>query len=82
MMDNLTIRAIESRSPSGYPVDAEAVVLIEVDGLREEVEAQSDAVQQVCRDNGALERAPGAETRPSAPRSGRAAKARSGRSVD
>jgi glycolate oxidase len=54
MMDNLTIRAIESRSPSGYPVDAEGVVLIEVDGLREEVEAQSEAVQQVCRDNHAL----------------------------
>src|SRR4030081_2343929 len=54
MMDNLTIRAIESRMPSGYPVEAEGVVLIEVDGLREEVEAQSAAVQQVCRDNGAL----------------------------
>jgi glycolate oxidase len=54
MMDNLTIRAIESRMPSGYPVDAEGVVLIEVDGLREEVEEQSPAVQQVCRDNGAL----------------------------
>jgi glycolate oxidase len=54
MMDNLTIRAIESRSPAGYPVDAEGVVLIEVDGLREEVEAQSEAVQQVCRENGAL----------------------------
>ena len=54
MMDNLTIRAIESRMPSGYPVEAEGVVLIEVDGLREEVEAQSEAVQQVCRDNGAI----------------------------
>ncbi|HEY2594882.1 MAG TPA: FAD-linked oxidase C-terminal domain-containing protein [Chloroflexota bacterium] len=54
MMDNLTIRAIESRSPAGYPVDAQGVVLIEVDGLREEVEAQSEAVQQVCRDTGAL----------------------------
>jgi glycolate oxidase len=54
MMDNLTIRAIESRMPSGYPVEAEGVVLIEVDGLHEEVEAQSAAVQQVCRDNGAL----------------------------
>ncbi len=54
MMDNLTIRAIESRSPSGYPVEAEGVVLIEVDGVREEVEAQSEAVQQVCRDTGAL----------------------------
>jgi glycolate oxidase len=54
MMDNLTIRAIESRSPAGYPVDAEGVVLIEVDGLREEVEAQSEAVQQVCHASGAL----------------------------
>jgi len=54
MMDNLTIRAIESRSPSGYPVEAEGVVLIEVDGVREEVEAQSEAVQQVCRDTRAL----------------------------
>ncbi|GAC1315413.1 MAG: FAD-linked oxidase C-terminal domain-containing protein [Chloroflexota bacterium] len=54
MMDNLTIQAIESRSPAGYPVDAEGVVLIEVDGIREEVEAQSEAVQQVCHENGAL----------------------------
>jgi glycolate oxidase len=54
MMDNLTIRAIESRSPSGYPVEAEGVVLIEVDGLAEEVAAQSEAVQQVCRESGAL----------------------------
>jgi glycolate oxidase len=54
MMDNLTIRAIESRSPAGYPVEAEAVVLIEVDGLREEVEAQSEAVQEVCAESGAL----------------------------
>jgi glycolate oxidase len=54
MMDNLVIRAIESRMPSGYPVEAEGVVLIEVDGLREEVEAQSEAVQQVCHENGAL----------------------------
>src|SRR5205807_3699086 len=51
MMDNLTIRAIESRSKAGYPVDAEGVVLIEVDGLCEQVEAESAAVQQVCRDN-------------------------------
>jgi glycolate oxidase len=54
MMDNLTIKAIESRSPSGYPIEAEGVVLIEVDGLREEVEAQSAAVQQVCQENRAL----------------------------
>ncbi len=54
MMDNLTIRAIESRSAAGYPVDAEGVVLIEVDGLREEVEAQAAAVSEVCEENGSL----------------------------
>jgi glycolate dehydrogenase FAD-linked subunit len=54
MMDNLTIRAIESRSASGYPVDAEGVVLIEVDGLREEVDAQAIAVEDVCKASGAL----------------------------
>jgi glycolate oxidase len=54
MMDNLTIRAIESRSKAGYPIDAEAVVLIEVDGLREQVEAEAEAVDEVCRENGAL----------------------------
>jgi len=55
MMDNLTIRAIESRAPSGYPVEAEGVVLIEVDGLREEVDEQAEAVGEVCRENGALD---------------------------
>ena len=55
MMDNLTIRAIESRSPSGYPVDAQGVVLIEVDGLREEVEEQATAVVEVCNESGALD---------------------------
>jgi glycolate oxidase len=54
-MDNLTIRAIESRSKAGYPVDAEGVVLIEVDGLREQVEAEADAITEVCRDNGAID---------------------------
>ena len=55
MMDNLTIRAIESRAKAGYPVDAEGVVLIEVDGLREDVDAQARAVDEVCRENRALD---------------------------
>ncbi len=54
MMDNLTIRAIESRSKAGYPVDAQGVVLIEVDGLREQVEAEAAAVTEVCQENGAM----------------------------
>lgn len=55
MMDNLCIRAVEARTPAGYPVDAEAVLLIEVDGLEEEMDVQADAIEQVCRENGALQ---------------------------
>ncbi len=55
MMDNLTIRAIESRSKAGYPVDAQGVVLIEVDGMREQVEEEAAAVTEVCNENGALD---------------------------
>jgi glycolate oxidase len=54
MMDNLCIRAVEARAPAGFPVDAEAVLLIEVDGLEEEMDVQADAIEEVCRREGAL----------------------------
>ncbi len=55
MMDNFTIRAVESVSKAGYPVDAAAVVLIEVDGLAEEVEVAAEAAAEVCWSNGAVD---------------------------
>jgi glycolate oxidase len=54
MMDNLCIRAVELRSKAGFPIDADAILLIEVDGLEEEMDVQADAMAQVCRDAGAL----------------------------
>ena len=51
MMDNLCIRAVESRSKAGFPIDADAVLLIEVDGLEEEMDVQADAMAQVCRES-------------------------------
>jgi glycolate oxidase len=54
MMDNLCIRAVESRSKAGFPVEAEAVLLIEVDGLQEEIELHAAAIEQVCTERGAL----------------------------
>src|SRR5918992_2065504 len=48
MMDNLCIQAIEARASAGFPVDAEAVLLIEVDGLEEEIEVQAEVIEQVC----------------------------------
>jgi glycolate oxidase len=44
MMDNLAIRAAEDFVHAGYPVDAAAILLCELDGTNEEV---SDALMQV-----------------------------------
>ena len=55
MMDNLCIQAVEARARAGFPVDAEAVLLIEVDGLEEEMDVQADAIERLCRASGALD---------------------------
>ncbi len=48
MMDAWTLRAVEEATHAGYPVDAGAVLLIELEGLTEEVEEQAEAVREVC----------------------------------
>ena len=53
MLDQLTLRAVESASKAGYPQDAAAVLLIELEGLREGVEAQGEQIQEVCRQHNA-----------------------------
>jgi glycolate oxidase len=55
MMDREIIRAVEPVLHVGYPLDAGAVLLIEVDGLREAVAEQSAAVRDVCLAQGARE---------------------------
>jgi glycolate oxidase len=55
MMDREIIRAVEPALHVGYPLDAGAVLLIEVDGLREAVAEQSAAVRDVCLAQGARE---------------------------
>jgi glycolate oxidase len=55
MMDKLALSAIEAAFHAGYPPEAGAVLLVEVDGLLEQVEAQSAIVDEVCRAAGALE---------------------------
>lgn len=49
MLDGWTLRTIESFCHAGYPLDAGAVLLIELEGLREIVEEQAVAVGEVCR---------------------------------
>jgi len=48
MLDGWTLRTIEAYCHAGYPLDAGAVLLIEVEGLREEVDEQAEAVEKVC----------------------------------
>jgi glycolate oxidase subunit GlcD len=54
MMDAATIRAVEaSIYAAGYPVDAEAILLIEVDGLEAGLEADVARVEAMCSAAGA-----------------------------
>ena len=54
MMDARITRAIEDFVGAGYPRDAEAVLLVEVDGLGGGVDAQVEAIQEIARGHGAV----------------------------
>jgi len=54
LMDQATIRAVESSIyAAGYPVDAAAVLLIELDGAAAGLSDDADAVEALCRREGA-----------------------------
>ena len=53
MMDARITRAVEDYVGAGYPRDAEAVLLVELEGLPAGVAEQSDAVDRIARDRGA-----------------------------
>jgi glycolate oxidase len=55
MMDNPAIRAAEDFVKAGYPVDAEAVLLCELDGTVQEVDEQIEKVEKLFSDNGAID---------------------------
>jgi len=55
MLDGWTLRTIEAFCHAGYPLDAGAVLLIELEGLREAVEEQAVAVREVCFEQKARE---------------------------
>jgi glycolate oxidase len=55
MMDGWTLRAVEAYVHAGFPVDASAVLLIDVDGIRESAEKQAEIVADVCRTHHARE---------------------------
>ena len=55
MMDNLAIRAAEDFIHAGYPVDAEAILLCELDGVEADVHDDCERVRQVLEQAGATE---------------------------
>ncbi len=55
MMDGWTLRAVEAFAHAGFPLDSAAVLLIEVEGLREAVAAQAEDIAEVCKQCGARE---------------------------
>ena len=55
MLDGWTLRAVEAACHAGYPLDAGAVLLIELEGLAEQVEEQAEAVREVCVEQKARE---------------------------
>src|SRR5438477_9964600 len=54
MLDEAIIRAINAGTGAGYPEGAGAVLLIELDGPRAEVEAQGERAAAICHEHGAL----------------------------
>jgi glycolate oxidase len=55
MLDGVMLRMVEEATHAGYPVDAAAVLLIELEGIREAVETQVEQVRAACQSSGAIE---------------------------
>jgi len=51
MMDRGIVQAVERFAHAGYPTEAAAVLLVEVDGLAEGVEAQSAEIEAAAREH-------------------------------
>ena len=55
MMDTLAIEACEAAVHAGFPLDAGAILLIELDGPATEVAQQFAQIETICREAGATE---------------------------
>ncbi len=53
LMDNFTIRTVESFRKAGLPTEAAALLLIEVDGHPAQVADDAERVERICREHGA-----------------------------
>src|SRR4051812_21791743 len=48
MLDGVMLRMVEEATHAGFPMDAAAVLLIELEGLRENVEEQVEQIHDAC----------------------------------
>jgi glycolate oxidase len=51
IMDRTTLEAVEMGAPAGLPLDAEAVLIVEVEGTREASDAAIARSEEICRRN-------------------------------
>ena len=49
MLDGVMLRMVEEATHAGYPMDAAAVLLIELEGLKETVEEQFEQIEDACK---------------------------------
>ena len=49
MLDGVMLRMVEEATHAGFPMDAAAVLLIELEGLRETVEEQVEQIRDACQ---------------------------------
>lgn len=55
MIDQKALHAVEAYLHAGLPTDAAAVLLVEVDGLQDDLDLQAEAATAACREAGARE---------------------------
>jgi glycolate oxidase len=55
MLDQLILQAVEAAFHFGFPLDAGAVLIMEVDGLEAGLDADADAIIAIAKENGARE---------------------------
>lgn len=63
LMDNWIIRRIEEVTPLGLPLEAEAILLFELDGMSEAVKKETHQVVDLCKQAGAMEVRPARHAR-------------------
>lgn len=54
LMDRPVIQAVEDSYRSGFPREAEAVLIIEIDGLRDSLASQGELIRSICQNNGVV----------------------------